>query len=113
MYLNEEKKAFFIVHESMLMSITHEPYNCLALVTISEDEKSPLKSHNMGATQEAVTLFFLSRQPNPKAMIWADKVFSCEVQHQAFQVPRPRKAKTCLFWFEVPPPFPFGLLFTR
>ena len=84
MYLNEEKKAFFIVHESMLMSITHEPYNCLVLATISEDEKSPLKSHNMGATQEAVTLFFLSRQPNPKAMIWADKVFSCEVQHQAF-----------------------------
>ena len=50
----------------MLMSITHEPYNCLALVTISEDEKSPLKSHNMGATQEAVTLFFSVKATEPK-----------------------------------------------
>ena len=42
----------------MSISITHESYSFLALATISEDEKSPLKSHNMGATQEAVTLFF-------------------------------------------------------
>ena len=66
MYLNEEEKTFFIVHESMLMSITHEPYNCLALVTTSEDEKSPFKSHNMGATQEAVTLFFSVKATEPK-----------------------------------------------
>ena len=55
----KKKTTFFIVHESMSISITHESYSFLALATISEDEKSPLKSHNMGATQEAVTLFFL------------------------------------------------------
>ena len=73
----------------------------------------PSKVTTWGPLKKRLHCFFCKGNRTQRPWFGLTRFSAARINTRPFQVPRPRKAKTCLFWFEVPPPFPSGLLFTR
>ena len=73
----------------------------------------PSKVTTWGPLKKRLHCFFCKGNRTQRPWFGLTRFSAARINTRPFQVPRPRKAKTCPLWFEVPPPFPSGLLFTR